>query len=84
MLLTEAGVRALEVRPLEVPTIFRDFDDYWMPLLTGHGRGPGFVMSLSADQRSRLRDSIQEVLPTHSDGSIHLTARAWAIRGTKD
>ena len=83
VLFTEAGVSAVQVRPLEVPTIFRDFDDYWTPLLTGHGRAPGYVVSLSADQRSRLRDGIQEVLPTHSDGSIHLTARAWAVRGTK-
>ena len=83
VLFTEAGVRAAEVRPLEVPTIFRDFDDYWTPFLTGHGRAPGYVMSLIADQRCRLRESIQEVLPTHSDGSIHLTARAWAVRGTK-
>ena len=83
VMFTEAGVRAVQVRPLEVSTIFRDFDDYWTPLLTGHGRAPCYVMSLSPDQRSRLRGSIQEDLPTQSDGSIHLTARAWAIRGTK-
>ena len=83
VLFTEAGVSAVEVRALEVPTIFRDLDDYWTPLLTGHGRAPGYVMSLGAEQRSRLRDGIQEVLPTHPDGSIHLTARAWAVRGTK-
>ena len=82
-LFTESGVRAVEVRALQVPTIFRDFEDYWSPFLTGHGRAPGYVMSLSEDQRSRLRESIQEVLPTRSDGSIHLSARAWAVRGTK-
>jgi SAM-dependent methyltransferase len=70
-LFTEGGLRAIQIRPLEVPTIFRDFDDYWMPLLTGHGRAPGYVMSLSADQRSRLRESIQEVCqPTRTDRSI--------------
>lgn len=83
VLLTGAGVMEVEVRSLEVPTIFRDFGDYWTPLLTGHGRAPGFVASLGADQRSRLRDCIQGALPTHSDGSIHLTARAWAVRGRK-
>ena len=83
VLFTEAGLRAVQVRPLEVPTIFRDFDDYWTPLLTGHGRAPGYVTSLSVDQRSSLRESIQDVLPTHADGSIHLTARAWAVQGTK-
>jgi SAM-dependent methyltransferase len=83
VLFTEAGVRAVEIRSLEVPTTFSDFGDFWTPFLTGHGRAPGYVMSLSGDQRSRLRESIQRVLPTHSDGSIHLTARAWAVRGTK-
>ena len=83
VLFTGPGVRAVEVRALEVPTIFRDFEDYWSPFLTGHGRAPGYVMSLSEDQRSRLRESIQKVLPTHSDGSIHLTTRAWAVRGSK-
>ena len=83
VLFTEAGVRVVEVRPLEVPTIFRNFEDYWTPLLTGHGRAPGYVTSLGADKRTRLRESIQEVLPTQADGSIHLTARAWAVRGTK-
>lgn len=83
VLFTEAGVTAVQVRPLEVPTIFRDFDDYRTPLLTGHGRAPGYVMSLSPDQRSRLRESIQEVLPTHTNGLIHLTALAWAVRDMK-
>jgi len=81
-LFAEAQLKAVQVHSLEVPTIFRDFDDYWTPLLTGYGRAPGYVMSLSAEQRLRLRDRVREVLPTHPDGSIHLTARAWAIRGT--
>ncbi|MEX2395175.1 MAG: class I SAM-dependent methyltransferase, partial [Actinomycetota bacterium] len=32
-----AGLRAIEVRPIDVPTTFRDFDDYWAPFLGGQG-----------------------------------------------
>jgi hypothetical protein len=82
-LFAETGLKAVEVRPLEVPTVFRDFDDYWAPFLAGHGRAPGYVMSLAPDQRSSLRERLQAVLPTRSDGSIRLLARAWAVQGLK-
>jgi hypothetical protein len=39
-------------------------------------------MSLSEDRRAVLRDRIRASLPTRDDGSIHLIARAWAVRGT--
>ncbi len=79
----ETGLKAVEVRPLEVLTVLRDFEDYWTLFLTGHGRPPGYVMSLDRDQRSRLRERIRAVLPTQADGSIDLTARAWGVRGLK-
>jgi SAM-dependent methyltransferase len=65
-----------------VPTIFKDFDDYWMPFLGGQAPAPGYCMSLSEDRRAVLRDRIRASLPTRDDGSIHLIARAWAVRGT--
>ena len=40
-------------------------------------------MSLDEEQRSALREAVRERLPTEDDGSIHLTARAWAARGTR-
>jgi hypothetical protein len=39
-------------------------------------------MSLSEDRRAALRDRIRANRPVNSDGSIHLIARAWAVRGT--
>ena len=38
-------------------------------------------MSLSSEQRALLRDTIRQRLPVGSDGTIPLSARAWAVRG---
>ena len=78
-----AGLTNVEVRPIDIPMVFRDFDDYWNPFLGGQGPAPGYAMSLDEDRRGALRDRIRNGLPTESDGSIHLTSRAWAIRGLR-
>ena len=76
----DAGLRAVEVRAIEVPTIFTDFDDYWSPLLSGVAPAPGYTMSLGEDRRTELRERLRSTLPAEADGSIHLVARAWAVR----
>ena len=77
-----AGVRDVLVQPIVVPTVLRDFDDYWTPFLSGQGPAPGYVMRLSSERRAQLRDMIRQRLPTSSDGRIPLSARAWAVKGT--
>ena len=77
------GLQNVEVRPIEVPTVFSDFDDYWSPFLAGVGPAPSYAMSLSEEQRVALRERIRSRLPFNSDGSIPLSARAWAARGTR-
>jgi len=81
-LFRRAGLDGVEVRQIDAPTIFEDFDDYWTPFLGGQAPAPGYCMSLSQDRRAELRDRIRASLPTEDDGSIHLIARAWAVRGT--
>ncbi len=76
-----AGLRNVVTRAIDVPTIFRDFDDYWSPFLGGQGPAPGYVMSLTEERRAALRDHVRAGLPVVADGSIHLIARAWAVRG---
>jgi SAM-dependent methyltransferase len=76
-----AGLKDVALRAIDVPTVFRDFDDYWSPFLGGQGPAPAYVVSLSAERRATLCDHLRATLPTASDGSIHLTARAWAARG---
>lgn len=80
-LFRRAGLRDIECRAIDVPTIFRDFNEYWSPFLGGQGPAPGYAMSLSEDEREQLRDRIRARLPVRADGSIHLVARAWAVRG---
>src|SRR5258708_24014484 len=78
------GLRGVEVRMIDIPTVFRDFDDYWSHFLGGQGPAPGYTMSRSEEQRSALRERIRATLPMAADGSIHLIARAWAVRGIRD
>ena len=80
-LFQNAGLRGVEVRPIDIATDFRDFDDYWSPFLGGEAPAPGYVKSLSDDQRVALRERIRAGLPFALDGSIPLVARAWAVRG---
>ncbi len=77
-----ANLQAVEVRALDVPTTFVDFNDYWAPFLRGQGPAGSYCVSLSEDNRGRLRKQLASNLPIRPDGSIHLTARAWGARGT--
>ncbi len=81
-LATAAGLSAIEVRAIEVPTVFRDFDDFWGPFLGGTGPGPSYVASLDPDRQAALAAHLRATLPTDADGSIPLSARAWALRAT--
>jgi SAM-dependent methyltransferase len=76
-----AGVAGVECRAIEIPTVFRDFDDYWTPFLGGQGAAPAYCVGLSEDLRAAVRERLRGSLPARSDGSIHLVARAWAVRG---
>jgi SAM-dependent methyltransferase len=78
-----ARLTHVETRAIDVPTVFRDFDDYWRPFLGGQAPAPGYCMSLDEEARARLREQLRASLPTRADGSIHLIARAWAVRGRK-
>ena len=77
-----AGLQQIEHASFDVKLAFRDFDDYWQPLLNGGGHATGYVMSLDARHRDALRDRIRAKLQPGNAGSIHLEARAWAVRGT--
>jgi SAM-dependent methyltransferase len=75
------GLHEIEVQPIDVQTQFGNFEDYWSPFLGGQGPAPGYAMSLSEERRAALREYIRAKLPFAGDGSIHLIARAWAVRG---
>lgn len=75
------GLRAVRCEPIEIPTVFASFDDYWQPLLGGTGPAPSYVASRDADHRAALAQTIERKLQRSSDARIALTARAWVVRG---
>lgn len=79
-LFREAGLGAIETRAVDVPTVFRDFDDYWSPFLGGQGPAPGYCAKLSEEGRAALRERLRARLPADASGRIPLIARAWAVR----
>jgi SAM-dependent methyltransferase len=83
-LFTSAGLQEVATVALDVPTPFASFDDYWQPFLGGQGPAPAYAMSLDEAAKARLRERLRRSLPARPDGSIALTARAWAVRATSD
>jgi hypothetical protein len=81
--LNAAGLDHVETRAIEVPTVSPDFEDYWAPFLGGQGPAPTYVASLTDERREQLRERLRAGLPASSDGTIRLTARAWAARGMR-
>lgn len=80
---TSAQLENVEIRAIDVAVIFHNFDDYWSPFLGGQGPAPSYAMSISEERRIALREYLRRTLPVNTDGSIHLIARAWAIRGLR-
>jgi hypothetical protein len=76
-----AGLTRVAVQPIDIWTVFMDFDDYWSPFLGGQGPAPGYVISLSEAGRTALLERLRGALPFAPDGSLPLMARAWAVRG---
>jgi len=77
-----AGLSDVRCEPIEIPTEFATFDDYWRPILGGTGPAPSYVASLDADRSTTLARRLELALPRGAGGTIALTARAWAVRGT--
>jgi SAM-dependent methyltransferase len=80
-LVREAGLQQVEARPIEVPTIFKNFDDYWQPFLGNVGPAGSYVASLTPSAQQQLASKLRETLPIAPDHSITLSARAWAVKG---
>lgn len=79
----DSGLVGVRVEGLQMATEFADFEDYWAPFLAGQGTAPAYAVSLPADHREALREVLRQRLPTRTDGSIRLPARAWAVRGMR-
>jgi trans-aconitate methyltransferase len=80
-LFVRTGLKSVAVRAIDIPTVFRNFDDYWNPFLGGTGPAPTYLASVGDDVRERIRSHLDSRLASAQDGPIALTARAWAVQG---
>lgn len=74
------GLASVDCTAIEMPTVFKDFQDYWHPFTLGAGPAPGYCMSLDPQARQRLKEKLHNSLPRCEDGSIPLKTRAWAVK----
>lgn len=81
-LFREIGLKQIESTAIDIKTIFRNFDDYWQPFLCKVGPAPTYVMSLDHKNRQKLKEQLFKALPINNDGTISLSARAWAVKCT--
>jgi len=81
-LFRKSGLRDVEEIPIEINAYFKNFNDYWEPFLGNVGPAPSYAMSLEPKDRKQLEMKVRELLPFNKDGSISITARAWAVKGT--
>ncbi len=54
-LTASAGLQLIESTPLQVPTVVKNFGDYWHPFALEAGAAPGYFASLSTEARHRLQ-----------------------------
>jgi SAM-dependent methyltransferase len=76
-----AGLRQVVSTTLDVPAVFRDFDDLWLPFVTGEGSVVDYTRSLSPPLLEALRERVRLSVAADAAGRIRMTARAFAARG---
>ncbi|HEY0120025.1 MAG TPA: class I SAM-dependent methyltransferase [Cellulomonas sp.] len=79
----EAGLGGVTGHPLDVRRRFASFDELWEPFLGGQGPAGHYLAGLGGGERSRVADEFRRRLPVAPDGSVELSARAWAVRGSR-
>jgi len=81
-LFERAELKSVTARAIDIPTVFRDFDDYWNPFLGKTGTAPAYLASLGSEVRELIRLRLKSRLASIPDVPIELTARAWAVQGS--
>jgi len=76
----DAGLVAVETKPMPVQRVFDDFDDFW-DASTGTGGMQAALAGMAADDIGRLKTRVRARLPADERGRITFGARANAIKG---
>ena len=82
-LFADAGLTNVESREIVVPVSFATFDDFWAPFLGGQGPAPAYLRTIDADAAEEVRRFLERRVPVGDDGTVSLTARAWAAKGLR-
>ena len=77
-LLKASGLRHVEDTVLVARVDYSSFDDWWKPFSFGVGTAGASFVALSPDQRARVRERCQELLPP---APFEMASFAWAARG---
>ena len=81
-LFERAGLSQVERTSLTIRMEYRDFADYWQPLLGGQGPVGSYVAGLSPERREAVEALVRAAyLSGAADGPRSLAAAAWAVRG---
>jgi len=83
-LFEQAGLTDVSATSLVTTTRFVGWDDFWQPFLGGQGPAPTYLMGLTPHDRARLEAHMKSTVPMTKDGSILLSAAAWAVKGGSD
>jgi len=75
------NINSVDVSAIDIQTNFKDFQDYWQPFVAAQGSVSKYLHSLNEETLNALQDQLRKQLPIETDGSIHLIARAWAVKG---
>jgi SAM-dependent methyltransferase len=79
---SSAGVGDVRTAPLLAQASYSGFEDLWAPLPAGVGPAGAFTKSLDDEARVKLHDAFQRRLGV-GDEPFELSARAWAVAGTR-
>jgi SAM-dependent methyltransferase len=82
LLSSQAQLASDVVFPVTTTTVFADAAELWDSFSLGVGPAGAVMGKLDPGQRQAMRNALEDHLPVASDGSIHLSARAWSFAAT--
>lgn len=77
------GLTGITEAMLSIRMDFANFDDYWIPMITGQGTHAAYLETLPKATRQRIVDAVKSAyLCGQVDGPRSFASVAWAVRGT--
>jgi len=80
LLFTQAGLRDVATRTIDVTVAFSDFDDFWRSQMPSYSPTTKLIATLPATERAKLIEAVRADLQVAPDGSFAYSARANAVK----